>query len=356
MTERAEDGETLTAAPAVQLTGADESFTHQLVAPHMETLHRDPAWGDRCYHQLFFDDITVSAGRQLYVNDGRRFAYIGVATPERQYVVRCAEPFTIGDDPNQARIGDVAIEIVRPLEEIRIVADGDDSPVRADLTFTGRFVPVQAARHLIKKGETVLTDYMNFFQSGTYSGTIEAGGRTYELRDHAGFRDRGWGLRKHEGSGQRGFMVAAFCELGDSSIYTILYETASGRRAFTNGWLIADGGVRAEATAIEHEMQLDGTLATGGSLDITWSDGNRQTLEFDVVGRNYLAAIGYTRDEDLKAPGAETFDLTDPAVVARLDGQNDQGCVFRYGGETGHGYVETGVGIHKRYRPEAGGG
>ena len=44
--------------------------------------------------------------------------------------------------------------------------------------------------------------------------------------------------------------------------------------------------------------------------------------------------------------------MTRPEVVAALDGQNDNACRFRVEGVEGHGYVETGLGIHARYRPQ----
>jgi hypothetical protein len=338
--------------PQLPLTAADESYTHQLVAPALETLHVHPKWGDRCYHQLHFEDLTINAGRQLYPHDGRRFGFLGVATPERMYCLRTGEPFAPGDDPDQARIGGVTIEVVRPLEEIRLVVDDPAFPVQLDLTYETRFAPVATSRNRIEVRGEVVTDYMNFFQSGLYSGTIVVDGREYTLDRHAGFRDRGWGLRKHESSGRRGFMVSVFCELEDRAIYTILYETASGKRVFTNGWLLDDSGLRDTATALEHDMALDGTLVTGGSVDVTWTSGETTRVEFRNEARNYLAGIGYALEDALMAPGIDIFDLTDPAVVARLDGQNDQGAAFTVGGETGHGYVETGVGIHPRYRPQ----
>ena len=61
----------------VPLTAYDESYTHQLPLPHLETLHMSPNWGDRCYHQLSVDGLTINAGRQLYPHAGRRFAFLG---------------------------------------------------------------------------------------------------------------------------------------------------------------------------------------------------------------------------------------------------------------------------------------
>ena len=66
----------------------------------------------------------------------------------------------------------------------------------------------------------------------------------------------------------------------------------------------------------------------------------------------YLSAVGYTADPAGKAPGRDRHDVTDAAVRARLDGQIDNGSRFTLDGVDGHGYVETGLGVHARYRPE----
>ena len=333
------------------LTAADESYTHQRVAPALEAEHVHLAWADRCYHQLHVEDLAVNLGRQLYPYAGRRFAFAGIATPERMYCLRAAESFAPGDDPNQPETGAVAIEVVRPLEEIHLVAAAADAPIRVDLSFVGRFPPVATDRNRIEVRGELVTDYMNFFQSGSYSGVIEVEGRRYQVRDRFGFRDRGWGIRKHESSSRRGLTLAVFCELPDRALYALLYETGSGRRAFTNGWLVDASGVRDTAVAIEHELRLEGTLVTGGSIGLEWASGSRDRVEFESHVRNYLAGIGYALEPALREPGFEVFDLLDPTVVARLDGQNDQGCRFSVGDALGYGYVETGVGVHPRYRP-----
>ena len=84
-----------------------------------------------------------------------------------------------------------------------------------------------------------------------------------------------------------------------------------------------------------------------------FASGVERTVKIEVVARNYLAGIGYSRDERFKRSGAEVFDLTDPAIVELLDGQNDNGCSFEVDGVVGHGYIETGIGTHPTYRPEA---
>jgi hypothetical protein len=337
-----------------RLTPADESYTHQLVAPATVTQHMEPGWAERCYHLLHVEGATIlHAGRALYPHAGRRTGFAGVTTGTVQHALRLAAPFAGDDDPDDPRVGGLRIEAVRPLREVRLVLDEQPGfPVAFDLTFEARFPAVPTEPNRIERDGRVATEYMNLFQSGRYSGTVVVDGTEHLVRDRAGFRDRGWGLRKHEGAPRRGLVVACFCELPDAAIYAILYETASGRRAFTNGWLLDERGVGATVVAADHDLRWDGTLLAGGSLDLELSSGVTRRLTFDVEGRLFLSAAGYTADERRAAPGADRFDVTRSDVVALLDGQNDNSCRFRLDdGTAGHGYVETGLGAHARYRP-----
>ena len=337
-----------------RLTAADESYTHQLVAPAAVTQHMEPGWAERCYHLLHVGGATIlHAGRALYPHAGRRTAFAGVTTGAVQHALRLAAPYAEGEDPDDPGVGALRIEAVRPLHEIRLVLDEPGFPLAFDLTYEARFPAVPTAPNRIERDGRVVTEYMNLFQSGRYSGTVVVDGTEHEVRDRTGFRDRGWGLRKHEGAPRRGLVVACFCELPDAALYSILYETASGRRAFTNGWLLDERGVAATVVGADHDLRWDGTLLTGGRLDLELSTGDTRRVTFDVEGRLYLSAAGYTHDEELAAPGSDRHDVTRPEVVAALDGQNDNACRFRLGdGTEGHGYVETGLGVHARYRPE----
>jgi hypothetical protein len=334
----------------VPLTGADESFTHQLVAPMIQPAYTSPAWGDRCYHLLHVDGLTINAGRQLYVNDRRRYAFLGVASQAAQVCIRANAPFAPGDDPDEPSVGPVSIEVLEPLKRIRITAAAQD--VQVDLVYTARFPAAATDAHLIESDGVAVTDYMNFFQSGWYDGSIVLDGERHEVVHRAGFRDRGWGLRKHEGSPRRGFVAALFCELPDASLYLILYETASGRRVFTNGWWIDEAGVSDRVVAADHDLVLDGTLVTGAHYEIDFASGAHRSVDVDVITRNYLAGIGYSADPRFRTTAVERFDLTRPETVALLDGQNDNGSIFSVDGVAGHGYLETGIGAHARYRPD----
>lgn len=335
------------------LTALDELYHHQMVAPAAAVLHEDPAWAERCYHLLNLGEgLVLNAGRAVYAQAGRRTAFLGFTDGRTQHALRVSEPFAAGDDPDRPAVGPVTIEAVQPLREVRITVDDPGFPVSVDLTYRARFPPVATEPNLIERDGRVLTHYMNFFQSGSYSGTVLLDGRRHTVRERAGFRDRGWGLRKHEGAPRRGLVVFCGCELPEQSLYLLLYETASGRRAFTNGWLVGRDGIVDVLDGAEHELSFDGTLLSGGVLRLAFRSGRRATLGLKVAGRLYLSGVGYSSDERRSRPGVDRFDVTDAAVVADLDGQNDNACVFDFEGVVGHGYVETGLGVHARYRPQ----
>jgi len=334
------------------LTPLDDSYTHQLVGPRAATEHADPNWQERCYHLLFAgDDLILDMGRAVWPHAGVHRAFLGAADGSTFRTVRTEVPFRHGDDPDAPDVDGLVVETVRPLEEIRLRygAPGDDLAV--DLTWTARFPAVTTTPHRIEQDGRVVTHYINFFQTGLYDGWVELGGRRRRVEQRAGFRDRGWGLRKHEGAPRRGLVLSVFCELADEAIYLILFETASGRRVLSNGWSLHATGEPDLAVEIEHDVRFDGVLMRDGVATVTFASGRRVRVAFETQTRLFLAGVGYSPLPERQAPGRDTFDISDPGVVASLEGQTDHGCVFEVDGMTGHGYVETGLGVHARYRP-----
>jgi hypothetical protein len=333
------------------LTPADEAYRHQVVAPVAETAYAHPAWAERCWHLLNVGDGWVlGAGRAAWPHAGRRTAVAGVNTGTVQLARRAAEPFALGDDPDRADVGPVRIEPLEPLRRIRLVLDDDDFGF--DLVFEARFPPVSSGRNRIERGGEVVTDYMNFFQSGLYSGVVRADGDERRVEARAGFRDRGWGLRKHEGASRRGMHIFCACELPDEAIYLLLYETAAGERVFTRGWLIDERGAADTVRSAEHDLLLDGRRLLSGSLALELESGGGRRLAFEAEGRIWMEALGYTAVPGRAAPGADRLDVNDPVVRDAYEGLYDNACRFDVGGAAGHGFVEVGLGVHARYLPE----
>jgi hypothetical protein len=355
-----EPSEPANGSGAAPITAADESFTHQAPAPFAATAYVDPRWAERCWHLLDVGDGWVlGTGRALWRHDGRRTGVAGISTGPQQWSVRTAAPFTTGDDPDRPDVGDLRIETVRPLEEVRLRLEPRDDPdsdapgFGFDLTWRARFPPVLTHRNRIERDGQVLTDYVNYFHPGRFTGTVTAGGDERRVTDRAGFRDRGWGLRRHEGAARRGMHIFLGCELVTSSLYLLVYEDAAGRRMLTSGWLIDEGGLADRVVAAAHDLRLDGRRLLGGTVELTLASGSIRRCTFTATGRLFMEALGYTTVPGRAAPGRERLDLTDPSVVAAWEGLFDNACDFDVDGAPGHGLVEVGLGIHARYRPEA---
>lgn len=335
------------------VTAADESFRHQAVAPAVETAYVDPAWAERCWHLVNLGGGWVlGAGRATWPHGGRRTAVAGLSTGRIQFARRAEASFALGDDPDRPDVGPVRIEPVVPLRDVRLVLDEPGLDFGFDLTFRARFAPVPTGRNRIERNGEVVTDYMNFFQSGLYSGVVRAEGEERQIQARAGFRDRGWGLRKHEGAARRGMHVFCACELPQEAVYLLLYENAAGERMLTSGWVMAESGLVDTVRAVSHSLRLDGRHLLGGSLTAELASGATRELTFETEGRMWMEALGYTAVPGRAAPGADRLDVADEDVREAYDGLYDNACAFVVDGVEGHGYVEVGLGAHVRYLPK----
>lgn len=335
------------------LSVRDESFGHQLVAPRAQTQHDDPRWAERTYYLLHVDDgLTINAGRQLYPNAGLWRVFAGAATPDAEHCLRREPPYAVGDDPDAAAIGPLRVEVVRPMEAIRLVLDEPGFPLAYDLTFEARFPAVAHEPTLVERDGEVMTHSMSFFQSGVFDGTVVVDGVERRIADRAGFRDRSWGMRKHDGAPRRGLVAFCAAEFAERSFYLLVHETASGRRAYTGGWMLTPDGVIDSVVEAEHDLEFGEHWLDHGATEVTMASGATHRLEFETQTRLFLSGVGYSPDPEAKKAGEDRFDLTDLAVTERLEGQTDHGSAFRLDGEPGHGYVEIGRGTHVRYRPE----
>lgn len=336
------------------LTPLDESFGHQLVAPRAVKVHDDPRWAERAYYLLHVaPGLTLNVGRQLYPSEGRWRTFAAVATPERQVCLQHEQPYDPAENPDAAEVGPLRLEVERPLEKINLKLDDEEAGLRYDLTYEARFPAVLADTTRVEQEGVVVTDTISFFQSGLFSGTVAVDGQVFEVDRLPGFRDRSWGVRKHDGSPRRGFVVFCGCELPGRSIYLLLLETAKAKRVFTNGWVVDASGVIDRLAAAEHELEFD---ADGefqrGRFELTLESGATEVVDMEVENRLYLPGVGYSPDPEFTRPGQFRYDLTDPAVRRGLYGQIDNGTRFTCAGETGSGYVETGLGVHARYLPD----
>jgi hypothetical protein len=102
-----------------------------------------------------------------------------------------------GDDPHTTAMPGARIEVVEPWKEIRLWSDPDRSPIGVDLTYRARTQPYGLRRGTMRAGDDIVWDQCHILQSGVWSGSYTAGGRTREVDGWIGQRDHSWGIRDH---------------------------------------------------------------------------------------------------------------------------------------------------------------
>lgn len=103
----------------------------------------------------------------------------------------------LGAERLDLHAGPVRIEIIEPLEKLRIIVADNDSPITADIVFQARHRPIEEPRFTRRNGPRMFMDYTRMTQNGAWVGTIDCDGNDHQLtgESHFGTRDRSWGIR-----------------------------------------------------------------------------------------------------------------------------------------------------------------
>src|SRR6516165_9909607 len=98
--------------------------------------------GDRHFYDRYYfnghdrtGDIFFLSGMGIYPNLGVTDAYLTVRRGDRQLSARFSDG--LGDDRLDPAVGPMRIEVVKPLETLRLICDGDG--LSADLTWQRSF-------------------------------------------------------------------------------------------------------------------------------------------------------------------------------------------------------------------------
>ena len=92
-------------------------------------------------------------------------------------------------------VGPVRIEILEPLQRLKLTVDAPSEGVRAEIVFEGRSPPIEEPRFTRRQGPRVLMDLTRLTQNGRYNGWIEVDGKRESVDGFVGTRDRSWGVR-----------------------------------------------------------------------------------------------------------------------------------------------------------------
>src|SRR5579863_172541 len=92
-------------------------------------------------------------------------------------------------------VGPIRIEVVEPLQKLRLIVEAPEQGLGADVLFEGRAFPIEEPRFIRRQGPRAIMDYTRLTQNGRYSGWIERDGKRAAVDGWMGTRDRSWGVR-----------------------------------------------------------------------------------------------------------------------------------------------------------------
>jgi hypothetical protein len=292
------------------------------------------------YDRYFFNgypldgDVFFAAALGVYPALNVMDAAFSVISGGQQHNVHASR--TLHMERMNTRVGPLAIEVVEPLQVLRLEVDDAASGVRAELTFTGRFPAIEEPRFTRRVGSMVMMDYTRLTQNGVWSGWLEVDGVRQDVTPERwqGTRDRSWGIRSvgmrdpqpnPYGGTPQFFWLWAPVNFPDSASFYHLNADAAGLPWNTMGRIVGSAGAE-ELAGPESELRYaSGTRLAAAATIRGGSAAGHVSLRFEPRATFYMRGIGYGHPEwghglyhgELEQ-GFERYDLSaiDPADPA----------------------------------------
>jgi hypothetical protein len=360
----------------------DEYPLHQAALSMRYVASSDRNFYDRCYFNAHdrTGELFFVTGVGVYPQLGVKDAFACLRRGDRQHVLRCSD--ALDDERLALSVGPYRLEVVEPLNTIRLRCDADGDPDREsggaglgfDLRWEGSFPAVDEERHLLRQGRRPIVDTWRFAQVGTWSGTIRIDGEEIAVTPErwVGTRDRSWGIRpvgepepagRPHAGGDFGFWwLYAPLRFDDFALVLIAQEDGHGFRTLNDAVRVWPDG-RLEQLGWPR-VRLDYRSGTRhperARIALTDSTGAPLVLDIDVLGPSGSVPLhvgcGYGGDPDWahgqwRGPGwvdSAVYDLGDPQVASRVPwGVVDHVARASLDGQVGWGLFEHGtIGRH----------
>lgn len=235
----------------------DEDFIHQIPELLPTPLWQSPFWRESYFFELhrpdaagdvLFFTMALHPNRQLM--DSIQMGRIG-----GEQVLGVLSR-SIGDDPHTTDVGGARIEVVRPFDEVRLVADPGAAVFGCDLTFRARTQPYGLRRGTMRAADGIVWDQCHILQSGIYHGSYSHAGAEHQVDGWVGQRDHSWGVRDH---GRCPLWLWFQIQFGDGFLGVWHWELANGAHVYTDGcWAGVDGGDPVPLIGFAHSMSWTG--------------------------------------------------------------------------------------------------
>lgn len=212
----------------------------------------------------------------------------------------------LGMERMDTTVGPIRVEVVAPLEVLRIAVDAPDQGIRAQITFTGRAFPLEEPRFTRRNGPRVLMDVTRMTQNGSYAGWLEVDGARTDVNGWLGTRDRSWGIRPIGAPDAQPpsppiapqfFWLWSPCAMADGDLYAHTNDDEHGR--FWNrraAFRPLGGGIADERHFDQADYRIGWKPGSrhAQSAELTLRDASGETRVAFEVGQTFMMlGLGY---------------------------------------------------------------
>ncbi|WFL76101.1 hypothetical protein P7228_08790 [Altererythrobacter arenosus] len=279
-------------------------------------LHQTPepiafAGTDRNFYDRYFFNGYAPDGSGFFAAAFGVYPQLDIADAHFSFI-RGGSQFSLhasielGMERMALRCGPISIEVLEPLNRLRLVVEQSEGIV-ADITFTGRSFPIEEPRFMHRQGARAFMDYTRMTQNGHYEGWISLDGEKVDLAEGtAGTRDRSWGIRPIGARDPQpipGAPVPSFfwqwipVNFDDGSLFFHVNNDAHGEPWNTRAAWAPDGASASQLAEGEGSMRTRLSSGTrwpsGGTLSLALPGGPEQ-VTFEPLGRFQMRGLGYT--------------------------------------------------------------
>lgn len=364
------------------LTALDETLHHQCSETFEHVFPSDHRFYDRQLMGAFSPDGKAGflSGITVFKNMNVVEGYVLAQThSKKQYNVRFSKQLRPMPALMEASVGPMRLDVLRPLEELRLVLERGEYPIAMDITFRGT-VPVHLENHHYGRMDgRIHTDYRRYHQIGQITGWMEVDGERFEAAPWFSWRDHSWGVRPVVG-GFEPFTgtktaggVASSARTGGKGLFLIylgfangkqaggvqIIEDGEGKRLYTDGEVRNIGSDAMHIVGAKHEVAFKpGTrVFETAKIDIDLANGESWSLNARSIGRPWAFCGGGTdggftdglgqgvyRSKDLLTE-VDVYDVSHPENVVFPDGSvrlpkhREQWSICEINGLPGYAYA-----------------
>ncbi len=340
----------------------DEYPIHQTPLSMSRVASSDKNFYDRCYFNAHdrTGEVFFISGMGFYPNLGVKDAFATVRRGDRQWALRLSD--ALDTRTTDQAVGPYQIEVVQPLQQLRLVCDCDD--LGFDLTWNASFPAILEQPHLLLAGNKPTLDAQRFAQLGSWAGTLHVAGDDIRVDSNTwvGARDRSWGIRPIGDPDPPGRTAEQPLEgfwwmyvplrFDDFAVVVILQEEPDGyrtlndaRRVFPDGRVEQLGWPR-----VEIDYRSSTRHPERARLHLTTPSGDPLLVEVETLSSIAMhIGAGYGGDPEWshgqwrgpKWSSTSVYDLNDPELIGRMPwGACDHSARATCAGRVGWGMLE----------------